>query len=111
MSLGSKSRALRRRSTDAERRLWYLLRARRFCNMKFRRQHRIGPYIVDFVCLNHRIVIEVDGGQHLERTPFDHARDRFLTSEGFRVLRLWNNEVLCNDRGVLERILASVVLR
>jgi len=100
------ARSLRRRSTDAERTLWRSLRARQLGGLRFRRQHPIGDYIVDFVCLERALVIELDGGQHSEpmQKTRDVARDRWLEEEGFMVLRFWDNEVLTNVEGVLEVI-------
>ena len=97
------ARTLRKQMTDAEHRLWYHLRNRAFLNQKFRRQHPVGPYIVDFVCLHARVIIELDGGQHAN-SPSDAYRDAHLQREGFRVLRFWNNEVLDNLEGVAWRI-------
>jgi len=97
---------LRQRQTDAEGRLWYYLRARNLEGFKFRRQHRIGRYIVDLSCLEKNLVIEIDGGQH-NQSP-DEAQDKrrtdWLVKEGYQVLRFWNNEVLTNTEGVLEVI-------
>jgi len=93
--------------TDAERRLWYRLRAHRFGGHKFKRQVPIGPYVVDFTCLGRRLVVEVDGGQHAENRR-DEVRDAYLRREGFRVLRFWNNDVLKNTQGVLEVILSEL---
>jgi len=76
--------------------LWKLLRARQFSGYKFRRQLPIGPYIVDFCCLEQKLVIELDGGQHTISTQQDQNRDRFLNGEGFKVLRFWNNDLLEN---------------
>ena len=101
------AKALRSNMTDAERRLWYLLRAHRFSGYKFKRQIPIGRYIVDFVCLAERLVIEVDGGQHAG-SESDLRRDQWLEDQGFRVLRFWNNEVLNNTDGVLEVILGHL---
>ncbi len=84
---------------DAEHRLWSVLRNRRI-GAKFRRQVPIGPFIVDFAAINERIVIEVDGGQHAE-SERDQVRDRELESQGFRVLRFWNTDVLVNLEGVV----------
>ena len=95
------AKALRSNMTDAERRLWYLLRAHRFRGYKFKRQLPVGPYIVDFICLAERLIIEVDGGQHVD-SQSDLHRDHWLKDQGFRVLRFWNNEVLNNSDGVLE---------
>ena len=96
------ARDLRRNLTDAETLLWKELR-RRILGAKFRRQVPIGSYIVDFACLPRKLLIEVDGGQHLE-SQADTERDRWLRSRGFRVLRFWNNEVFQNLQGVLETI-------
>lgn len=98
------ARRLRHDSTEAEHKLWQQLRARRFEGVKFRRQHPLGPYIVDFVCLERRLVIELDGGQHSEAASYDRQRDAWLEGQGFRVLRFWNNEVMQNLEGVLEAI-------
>jgi very-short-patch-repair endonuclease len=95
-----RARALRSRMTDAERKLWYALRDRRFAGFKFRRQVPLGNFIADFVCYEHRLVIEVDGGQHAESLR-DERRDRWFAANGFRVLRFWNNEVLSNLEGVM----------
>jgi very-short-patch-repair endonuclease len=81
--------------TDAERRLWYRLRGHRFEGYKFKRQVPIGPYIVDFACLNHALVIELDGGQHSESAS-DTERDRYLRSKSLRIRRFWNHDVLRN---------------
>jgi very-short-patch-repair endonuclease len=89
--------------TDAERRLWYRLRAHRFGGYKFKRQVPIGPYVVDFACLNHGVVVELDGGQHADNAA-DRARDAYLKEQGFRVLRFWNNDALGNTGAVLEKI-------
>jgi very-short-patch-repair endonuclease len=100
------ARALRKSSTDAERLLWSRLRAGRCEGLKFRRQQPIGRYIVDFVCLERRLVVELDGGQHAlpEDRRKDCERDAWLEKEGYTVLRFWNNEVLANTDGVLEVI-------
>jgi len=84
--------------------LWKYLRANQFKALKFRRQHPVGDYIVDFICFDKRIVIEVDGGQHAVNVQDDHARDSWLKGQGFEVLRFWNNEVLQNIEGVIETI-------
>ena len=97
------ARSLRRRTTDAEQCLWRQLRGRRLAGLKFKRQQPIGPYIVDFVCFTAGVVVEVDGGQHLD-SESDAARDAWLQKRGYRILRFWNNEVLTNTTGVLERI-------
>jgi very-short-patch-repair endonuclease len=107
-ALGQHARELRRNSTDAERILWRELRAHRFAGCKFKRQQPLGRYIVDFVCLGRRIVIEVDGGQHAEAVSEDRERDRWLNEQGFCVLRFWNNEVISNLEGVLVRVSEAV---
>ncbi len=98
---------LRKRFTDVERLLWRLLRARQIEGLKFRRQEPIGRYIVDFVCFESKVIIEVDGGQHSIETEKDKERDEWFKSQGFKVLRFWNNEVLTNTEGVLEVIRAN----
>jgi len=95
---------LRKRSTDAENLLWRHLRVKQLEGLKFRRQQPIGNYIVDFVCFEKRVVIEVDGGQHTIEKERDNERDRWLKGQGFIVLRFWNNDVLKNINGVLEVI-------
>ena len=100
----SLQRKLRRGMTDAERRLWGALRLQQVGGHKFRRQHPFGDYILDFVCLERRLVIEVDGGQHQEMQEEDQARTEVLEKAGFRVLRFWNNEVLEQLDSVMERI-------
>ena len=97
---------LRKRATDTEQVLWQHLRAKRFTGLKFKRQQPIGPYIVDFVCFEKKIIIELDGGQHAqpEEMQSDSIRDQWFEAKGFKVLRFWDNEVLTNIRGVLEVI-------
>jgi very-short-patch-repair endonuclease len=103
----NRARQFRLNSTDVERVLWRLLRDRRLNGTKFRRQVPIGPYIVDFAAIQHHLVVELDGGQHADNVR-DKRRDAFLTAEGWRVLRFWNNEVLQNRNGVLENILSAL---
>ena len=100
------ARRLRREMTDFERTLWYALRDRRFLSRKFRRQQPISPYIVDFVCFETKLVIELDGGQHAlpENAVNERVRAQFLEHEGFRILRFWNLELRDNMNGVLEAI-------
>lgn len=102
----SKSGALRATSTETERRLWARLRTRQLDGLKFRRQFPIGPYVADFVCWDRKLVIEVDGGQH--GGTRDNVRDAWLREQGFRVMRVWNNEVMENLDGVLETVLHQV---
>ena len=99
-----KVRRLRRNLTDAERKLWFELRDRRLRSFKFVRQEPIGPYVADFVCRECSLVVEVDGGQHADNSH-DAARHRFLRSEGYRILRFWNTDMLQNREGVLLAIL------
>jgi len=103
----ARARRLRRDETDAERRLWYRLRARQIGGAKFVRQDPIGLYVVDFVCREQRLVVEVDGGQHATDLR-DAVRDQWLKDRGYRVLRFWNNDVLANTEGVLEAIAAAL---
>ncbi len=100
------ARQLRRNSTPAERKLWRYLRSRSLGGYKFVRQETIGRYVVDFVCREKRLVVEVDGGQHAESRR-DAARDRWLVEHRYRVLRFWNNEVLGNIEGVWDVIFAA----
>ena len=101
------ARHLRQSMTDAERRLWQELRAHRFGKLKFKRQQPFGQYVLDFVCFEKKVVIELDGGQHAEAVSYDAKRDDHLRNEGFLVLRFWNNDVLNNRSGVLEAIAAA----
>ena len=98
------AKALRRNLTEAEQRLWYHLRAHRFMGYKFKRQKPIGRYIVDFACLEHRLIIELDGGQHSEQVAYDQQRDAWLRNQGYTVLRFWNNDVMQQLESVLEQI-------
>jgi very-short-patch-repair endonuclease len=98
---------LRQNATDAERRLWAMLRNRRLQSYKFRRQHPIVRFIVDFACTKHRLVIEADGGQHNESAA-DTRRTAWLESQGWRVIGFWNNDVLSNTEGVLTAILQAL---
>jgi very-short-patch-repair endonuclease len=97
-------RTLRNEMTDAERALWAALRGRQFSGLKFRRQHPFGDFILDFVCLAHKLVIEVDGSQHDKSKEYDDLRTKRLGTAGFRVLRFWNNDVLQEIEAVKERI-------
>ena len=100
----SNAKTLRSHQTEAEQRLWYHLRAHRFMELKFKRQKPIGRYIVDFVCLEQQLIIELDGGQHVEQEAYDRQRDAWLRQQGYTVLRFWNNDVMQNLDGVLEQI-------
>jgi very-short-patch-repair endonuclease len=103
----NRARGLRRDSTDAERKLWYRLRSRSIDGFMFVRQEPVGPFFVDFVCRERRLVVEVDGGQHSENKK-DALRDQWLANHNYRVLRFWNNDVLLNIEGVLETIATAL---
>ena len=106
----SNAKALRTNQTEAEQRLWYHLRAHRFMDLKFKRQKPIGCYIVDFVCVERLLIIEIDGGQHAEQVDYDKRRDAWLRSQGYTVLRFWNNEVMQQLEGVLEQMRLTLTL-
>jgi len=99
-------RSLRKNATDAERKLWSILRSRQMAGFRFCRQYSVGPYILDFYCPERRLAIEVDGGQHayVRGQQNDAARGSYLRELGIRVIRFWNNDVLQNIEGVGERI-------
>ena len=101
------ARRLRREATDAERRLWSALRDRRLEGYRFRRQYPIAPFIADFACTRHRLIVEADGGQH-DGSETDLRRTAWLENQGWRVLRFWNNDVLTNTEGVVETILREL---
>jgi very-short-patch-repair endonuclease len=98
---------MRSEATDAEHRLWQLLRAHRFAGYKFKRQVPIDFYIADFLCFAHRLIIEVDGGQHSESARHER-RDGYLKAQGFRLLRIWNNDLFENEEGVCELIVSAL---
>lgn len=102
---------LRSNSTEAERHLWQFLRNRQLGGYKFRRQHPFPPYVVDFVCLECRLIIELDGGQHAEAITYDAIRTAELERAGYLVLRFWNHEALSNTEGVLTSILQQLAQR
>ena len=99
------AKQLRREHTDAERLLWHHLRARRLQGLKFQRQKPIGNYIVDFVCHEKMLIVELDGGQHAFARKYDAKRTAYLNSQGYKVIRFWNNVVLADLTIVLEHIL------
>ena len=103
-----RARALRKNLTDAEKLLWRHLRDRQLDGCKFRRQHPIGKFIVDFVCVEKKLVIEVDGGQHATKVEADLQRSEYLRKRGYSTLRFWNNEVLQKTESVLEAVLLSL---
>ncbi len=105
-----RARALRQSPTTAEQLLWRHLRNRQLAGAKFRRQHPLGPYILDFVCLEHGLVVEVDGGQHadLQAQAYDQQRSAWLQQQGLRVLRFWNHEVVQQTNEVLAHVLQAL---
>ena len=105
------ARELRKNLTDAEQRLWQQLKRRQIATVKFRRQQPIGPFMVDFVCFERRVIVEVDGGQHAEQAAYDEQRTCGLEAQGYRVLRFWNNDVLANTEAVAQAILDAVEQR
>jgi len=103
-----RAKTLRKNLTDAERWLWQHLRNRELSGWKFRRQHPIGPFVVDFVCIEKRVVIELDGSQHAESLESDSRRTEYLGRKGYRILRFWDNAVLREGESVLGSILSSL---
>ena len=102
------ARRLRRDQTDAERRLWFQLRHRRLAGWKFKRQFPLARFVVDFVCVERKLIIEIDGGQHDLNRRRDSERTQSLEAMGYLVVRFWNNDVMCNMNGVLQVILDSL---
>jgi very-short-patch-repair endonuclease len=105
--LNQRARELRQSLTDAERRMWPILRSRRFNGYKFRRQTPLGPYIVDFVCFKPPLIVELDGSQHADNA-YDAVRDAWLEAEGFSVLRFWNHQVFQERQSVSDTIWAAL---
>jgi adenine-specific DNA-methyltransferase len=101
-------RSLRKQHTEAEHRLWIYLRGHRLAGLKFRRQHPIGPYFVDFYCAEARLVVEIDGSQHLDDVRYDERRTCTIEAAGLRVLRFWNDDVLARTDDVLDAIVAAL---
>ena len=99
---------MRREPTEAEKLFWWEVRDRRLNGHKFKRQYLVGGYIADFVCLESKLIIELDGGQHSETTEYDAKRSAVLESHGFRVLRVWNAEIFTNMEGVIDSVLAEL---
>src|SRR5574341_963044 len=95
---------LRKEPTPAERKLWAYLRGGKLNGVKFRRQHAIGNYVPDFCSIKHQLIIELDGGQHIEQEEYDKERTAFFQSKGYRVLRFWDNDVMNNMDAVLKVI-------
>jgi very-short-patch-repair endonuclease len=100
------ARRLRKEMTEAEQKLWSILRNRRLASLKFRRQVPIGPYVADFLSFDARLIVEADGCQHAASTR-DEERDSWLTAQGFRILRFWNSDILNNPDGVTARVMES----
>ena len=98
-----KARTFRQNQTDAELAFWHVVKAKRFHGYKFRRQHPVGPFYADFACIEHMLVVEIDGGQHAENKK-DAERTAYLESKGFEVIRFWNNDVLSNMEGMLHTL-------
>ncbi len=103
-----RARQLRRHATEAETRLWQNLRGRRLGNHKFRRQVWIGPFIADFLCMDAMLVVEVDGSQHIGDVAYDADRTAYLANKGYRVIRVWNNDVMQRMVDVLAAILSAL---
>ena len=99
---------MRREPTEAEKLFWWEVRDRRLDGHKFKRQYLVGGYIADFVCLESKLIIELDGGQHSETTEYDAKRSAALESHGFRVLRVWNAEIFTNMEGVIDSVLVEL---
>lgn len=102
------ARALRTGMTLAEQRLWHAIRGKQLEGHRFRRQHPIGPYIADFACIEKLLSIELDGGQHQGQIEYDLERTKYLQSQGWRVMRFWNNEVFENLDGILSSIVDTL---
>jgi very-short-patch-repair endonuclease len=102
------ARHLRNSATEAERRLWQHLRRRQLNGFKFRRQRPIGRYVCDFICLEAAVIVELDGSQHISEAAYDERRDAFLRSNGFRVLRFWNDAVFEEPEAVVQTILEAL---
>ncbi|HFC8546329.1 TPA: DUF559 domain-containing protein [Neisseria lactamica] len=103
--LRQRAKAMRQEMSEAEAKLWQHLRASRLNGYKFRRQQPMGNYIVDFMCVTPKLIVEADGGQHTEQAAYDHVRTAYLNSFGFTVLRFWNHEILQQTNNVLAEIL------
>jgi very-short-patch-repair endonuclease len=96
-----RARELRSDMTDAEQKIWQAVRGEQIKGYKFRRQYVVGSYIADFACTKEKLVIELDGGQHQDQVAYDEKRTAYLQTQGWRVLRFWNNDVMVNMDGVL----------
>jgi len=110
MEQKSKAQKLRQNQTDAERFLWRQLRSRNLAGHKFRRQYTVEPYIVDFLCFSHKLIVELDGGHHNENDQiiYDKKRSNYLEGKGFVILRFWNNQIFSELEAVLNKILLAL---
>jgi very-short-patch-repair endonuclease len=106
--MNSTARKLRTRLTDAEQKLWHHIRGRQIMCHKFRRQAPIGKYVVDFVCFEQKLILELDGGQHAVHQEYDNIRTEWLGTQGFKVIRFWNHDVMNNIEGVKEVIVLNL---
>ena len=106
MTLLAKAKKLRQQNTPTEIKLWNHIRSRRFMGLKFRRQYPLGPYIVDFICIEKKLIIEIDGSQHneLKQEAYDAHRTEYLTKLGYQVLRFWNHEILLHFDEVTDKL-------
>ena len=111
MTLKNKARVLRKNQTDAEKLLRYYLKNRNLQGHKFRRQYPIGSYIVDFVCCKQKLIVELDGGQHMEQQVYDQKRTDFLENKNYHVLRFWNNDVTTHTNVILETLTLALSQR
>ena len=103
-----RARILRKKMTESERKLWRHLRSSQMNGLKFRRQHPIGPFIVDFVCLEKKLVLELDGSQHMTNREYDASRTTWLNERGYKVIRFWDNDVFKNFSGIVHRIFENL---
>ena len=106
-----RARELRKNQTGAENLLWRHIRNRQLNGYKFRRQFPLGSYIVDFACLSLKLIIEVDGSQHMSNMDYDNTRTQYLENHGFQVIRFWNNDVLAQHRTVLDSLILTLSQR
>ncbi|HEX4079864.1 MAG TPA: DUF559 domain-containing protein [Rhizomicrobium sp.] len=102
------ARTMRHVPTEAEKKFWWMVRDRRLGGHKFKRQHPIGSYIADFACLEAKLIVELDGGQHAKRQEHDTKRDAVFASQGFRVVRFWNGEFLKNQEAAADQLLQQL---
>ena len=99
-----RARQLRKEMTPAEKKLWAYLRGNKINGVKFRRQHAVGSYILDFCAIQKKLIIELDGSQHLDQEEYDEERTKYLAAQGYRVLRFWNNQVMNDIESVIKEI-------